>query len=97
MKRFLVTNLLVASVAVASACGDYGTHNYYMLSLDPLEDTYSTINERTDQFWKTYTSGQVTSYNDNRNEVMAVAQQKGDKEMIAYLRALNLYLNLVAS
>ncbi len=93
MKRFLVTNLLVASVAVASACGDYGTHNYYMLSLDPLEDTYSTINERTDQFWKTYTSGQVTSYNDNRDEVMAVAQQKGDKEMMAYLKALNLYLD----
>ena len=94
MKRFLVTNIFASLFAAAAlACGYSATHNYYMLSLDPLEDTYSSINERTNQFWKTYTSGQVTEYTYHKDEVMAVAVQKGDKEMIAYLKALNLYLN----
>lgn len=91
MKRFLVINMLMMVVASALACGYAYTHNYYMLSLDPLEDTYSTITDRTNQFWNTYTSGQVTSY--DYDQLLAVAKQKGDKEMISYLNALNLYLS----
>lgn len=93
MKRFLATDILLVFFASAFACGSIETHNYYMMNLDLLEDTYSTVTSRTNQFWKTYTSGQVENYLYGKDEVMEAAKRKGDKEMIDYLNALNLYLD----
>lgn len=94
MKKYLLTNVVASLFVVQSmACGYTTSHNYYMLSLAPMEQAYDEIHHRTEQFWKEYTSGKVDSYYYNRDEVMEVAKQKGDTEMMAYLKALNLYLD----
>ena len=94
MKRFLVIDiLLMMSFPAAFACGGIETHNYYMMKLDLLEDTYSTVTDRTNLFWKNSTSGAVNGYLYQKDEVMETAKRKGDKEMIDYLNALNLYLD----
>ena len=95
MKRFLTFSLLMLLVSTkAWCCGDYGsTHNYYMFSMFPYKQSVWD-DPRLNQFWETYTNGKVNAYyNWNRDEIVEVAKQKNDKDMLSYLELLNLYLD----
>ena len=95
MKRFLTFSLLMLLVSTkAWCCGDYGsTHNYYMFSMFPYKQSVWD-DPRLNQFWETYTNGKVNAYyNWNRDEILEVAKQKNDKDMLSYLELLNLYLD----
>ena len=95
MKRFLTFSLLMLLVSTkAWCCGDYGsTHNYYMFSMFPYKQSVWD-DPRLNQFWETYTNGKVNAYyNWNRDEIVEVAKQKNDKDMLTYLELLNLYLD----
>lgn len=97
MKKLLTAILLALACSVdhAHACGWEVTYNYYLF--DVLDGTFcqdNLISERCDQFWKTYTGGEVEQYRWNADNIMKIAQKKGDQEMTAYLTELNKYLDI---
>lgn len=93
-----MTMLAVRVMACASEREDY---NYYMFSViqrDCMDPAY--INE-IDNYWKKY-AGQpdipmFEFYKWRRDEVMAAARKKGDRQMIAYMKLLNRYLDVCNS
>lgn len=85
---------LMLSVEVF-ACAGMGTHNYYLFSVFNREKMgQSLFTERLDAFWKNYTNGLVDEWRWHDKEIYAYAQQKGDKDMVAYLDELKKYLDI---
>ena len=77
------------------ACAGMGTHNYYLFSVFNREKMgQSLFTERLDAFWKNYTNGLVDEWRWHDKEIYAYAQQKGDKDMVAYLDELKKYLDI---
>lgn len=77
------------------ACAGIGTHNYYLFSVFNREKMgQSLFTERLDAFWKNYTNGLVDEWRWHDKEIYAYAQQKGDKDMVAYLDELKKYLDI---
>lgn len=97
MKRFLLTSIIaVLSAISAFACISESTHNYYLFSVFPREMMNDVFSSRINEFWKSYSGNKEEdySYKWNRSEIMKVAEQKGDHEMIAYMNLLNDYLDI---
>ena len=96
MKRFLLTKLVVLlGFAQGWACsGEYPTHNYYMMDVAPRNVNLLNLEERFNQYWKTYMDNEHISYRWYREEIMETARQKRDREMVAYLEHLNNYLDI---
>ena len=77
------------------ACIGIDTHNYYLFSVFNREKMgQSLFTERLDAFWKNYTNGLVDEWRWHDKEIYAYAQQKGDKDMVAYLDELKKYLDI---
>ena len=96
MKRFLVISIMALMLSVEGfACAGIGTHNYYLFSVFNREKMgQSLFTERLDAFWKNYTNGLVDEWRWHDKEIYAYAQQKGDKDMVAYLDELKKYLDI---
>ncbi len=96
MKRFLVISIMALMLSVEGfACAGMGTHNYYLFSVFNREKMgQSLFTERLDAFWKNYTNGLVDEWRWHDKEIYAYAQQKGDKDMVAYLDELKKYLDI---
>ncbi len=96
MKRFLVISIMALMLSVEGfACIGIGTHNYYLFSVFNREKMgQSLFTERLDAFWKNYTNGLVDEWRWHDKEIYAYAQQKGDKDMVAYLDELKKYLDI---
>lgn len=96
MKRFLLTKLVVLlGFAQGWACsGEYPTHNYYMMDVAPRNVNLLNLEERFNQYWKTYMDNEHISYRWYREEIMETARQKLDREMVVYLEHLNNYLDI---
>ena len=95
MKRFLTISMLMLLMSTkAWCCGDFGcTHNYYMFSMFPKKQSMWD-DPRIDQFWKSYTNGKVENYASwHRDDIIAVAKEKNDKEMLTYLDLLQEYMD----
>ena len=96
MKRLLVISIMALMLSVEGfACAGMGTHNYYLFSVFNRETMgQSLFTERLDAFWKNYTNGLVDEWRWHDKEIYAYAQQKGDKDMVAYLDELKKYLDI---
>lgn len=96
MKRLLVISIMALMLSVEGfACIGIGTHNYYLFSVFNREKMgQSLFTERLDAFWKNYTNGLVDEWRWHDKEIYAYAQQKGDKDMVAYLDELKKYLDI---
>ncbi len=96
MKRFLVISIMALMLSVEGfACIGIDTHNYYLFSVFNREKMgQSLFTERLDAFWKNYTNGLVDEWRWHDKEIYAYAQQKGDKDMVAYLDELKKYLDI---
>lgn len=96
MKRFLVISIMALMLSVEGfACIGMDTHNYYLFSVFNREKMgQSLFTERLDAFWKNYTNGLVDEWRWHDKEIYAYAQQKGDKDMVAYLDELKKYLDI---
>ena len=96
MKRLLVISIMALMLSVEGfACAGMGTHNYYLFSVFNREKMgQSLFTERLDAFWKNYTNGLVDEWRWHDKEIYAYAQQKGDKDMVAYLDELKKYLDI---
>ena len=96
MKRLLVISIMALMLSVEGfACAGIGTHNYYLFSVFNREKMgQSLFTERLDAFWKNYTNGLVDEWRWHDKEIYAYAQQKGDKDMVAYLDELKKYLDI---
>lgn len=89
----LALALLPARRAVACAFEGYSYNNYLfsVFHRDLMGDPFS---DRTDAFWQEYVGKDVEIHNYlwGKDEIMEVARQRGDTEMMAYLRLLNAYI-----
>ena len=96
MKRLLVISIMALMLSVEGfACIGMDTHNYYLFSVFNREKMgQSLFTERLDAFWKNYTNGLVDEWRWHDKEIYAYAQQKGDKDMVAYLDELKKYLDI---
>ena len=96
MKRLLVISIMALMLSVEGfACIGMNTHNYYLFSVFNREKMgQSLFTERLDAFWKNYTNGLVDEWRWHDKEIYAYAQQKGDKDMVAYLDELKKYLDI---
>ena len=95
MKRFLTISMLMLLVSTrAWCCGGFTpTHNYYMFSMFPQKQSLWN-DPRLDQFWDTYTNGKVKGYYSwQRDDIIAVAKEKNDKDMLTYLNLLEEYMD----
>ena len=105
MKRFIFGSVIFLMSITGYACGPMAmVHNYYMFNVLPSYD-YGIFRQPLEQFWRTYTgakaldnAGNGTYYGDMFSEnckfLMDAARKKGDREMMAYLRQLSVYLNI---
>ena len=96
MKKFFLISIMALMLSVEGfACIGMGTHNYYLFSVFNREKMgQSLFTERLDAFWKNYTNGLVDEWRWHDKEIYAYAQQKGDKDMVAYLDELKKYLDI---
>lgn len=96
MKRFLILSLsAVFFFADTWACfSERSTYNYYMFSVFRREAMNDRFTNQLDAYWQQYSNGEVTNYQWNGDRIMQIANDKGDKEMVAYLTQLNEYLEI---
>ena len=96
MKRFILVSLmLLTMIESASACAWEGNcHNNYLFSIFRREMMEDVFEKRVNQFWKDYTGGKYENYLWYNDEIREVARQKGDKELLAYMDQLDVYLDV---
>lgn len=95
-----LTVLLAASgclvVQQLKACwGEPVSHNAYLFSAAPYNFYNWSMSPETEQAWADYlgvSANNFIGYNYSKQELMKRAQQKGDREMVAYMTLLNRYL-----
>lgn len=89
----LVLALLPTQRATACAFEGY-TYNNYLFSVFHRDLMGNPFSDRTDAFWQEYVGKDVKMYNYlwSDDKIMEVARQRGDTEMMAYLRLLNAYI-----
>lgn len=100
MKRFIIAALIsLVPLADALACApERPTHNAYMFSVFRRERMRSPFAEDMNNWWKAYaddlTSRETEYYRWNADTLRAIATRKGDKDMLEYMRWLDVYLKM---
>lgn len=95
MKRFLLANLLTIVFHITcQACAWEGTHNYYMFHSWSAPEDRLNISSRVEKFWCNYMNDPDCSYTYQHDEIMEAAKKKGDAELIAYMKALDSYIEI---
>lgn len=98
MKRFLIISIISVIQAFAicqktNACIHEGpTYNYYMFYTCPY--TAGLFDERINKFWQEYSDGRCNTYRSFDTSARDIAEEKGDKEMLAYMDALDKYIEI---
>ena len=92
MKRFIITNLLLAVAIGMMACSWVDTHNYYLFSVCSHEEFSDRCNKLTLQNWRAYMGLDEEYYYFDADQVVESAQRKGDALMVSYVRQLQKYL-----
>ena len=100
MRKFIIAALIsLVPLADALACApERPTHNAYMFSVFRRERMQSPFAEDMNNWWKAYaddlTSRETEYYRWNADTLRAIATRKGDKEMLEYMRWLDVYLKM---
>ena len=100
MKKYLIAILLGASLCTdAPACApERPTHNAYMFSVFRRERMQSPFAQDMNKWWKAYAdnlrSDDPEYYKNNTDTLRAIAESKGDKGMLDYMRLLDGYLHV---
>ena len=92
MKRFIITNLLLAIAIGMMACAWIDTHNYYLFSVCGHEEFSYRCNKLTLQNWRAYLGIDEEYYYFDADQVIESAQKRGDALMVSYVRQLQQYL-----
>lgn len=96
MKRFLtisiIASLLAFPITGMGCIWEDPTYNYYLFHSCPA--TTNMFEERTNDFWKKYSNGKYSSLIYHSDDIVNIARQKGDTEMVAYIEELQNYLNI---
>lgn len=90
--------ILACAVRAMACMGEANDHNYYVFSVIQRDCMNPAYLQEIDDFWKKY-AGQTDNpsenyYKWNQDDVMAAAEKKGDRQMIAYMTLLNRYLKV---
>lgn len=104
MKRFFILSLLATAVTAVWACGPFGpaTYNYYLFNVCGDGSGYAReTGRRLACEWSRYAGGNIApeevealsrlrpgEMDTTCNAIVAAARQKGDREMLDYLRLL---------
>ena len=103
MKRFwLISMLLIGSQLRGNACAHDVTYNYYLFHTWAEPENYylraadasewdNHNSDRVHQFWCDY-MGKKCNYLYDRDEIEERAKQKGDKEVLDYMKLLDEYM-----
>ena len=100
MKKYLIAMLMGASLCTdAPACApERPTHNAYMFSVFRRERMQSPFAQDMNKWWKAYAdnlrSDDPEYYKNNTDTLRAIAESKGDKGMLDYMRLLDGYLRV---
>ena len=97
MKRFIATNIVLLLLCSPSwGCGGgEDNHNSYLFSVFNREQMSNNLfTDQLNDFWKSYTNGEVSGYHWNEEEIFEIAKKKNDTEMQNYLTHLNKYLEI---
>lgn len=97
MRKLFAILLLTAALCPnkGRACIGVSTHNYYLFNV--LDDSFnreSNVSQRCNVFWRNYTKKDVDSYLWHKDNIMKIAKQRGDQELISYMQQLNKYLDI---
>lgn len=100
MKRFLIT-ILISAVFTTDAfpcASEAPTHNAYMFSVFRREAMSSPFREDMNAWWKRYggepESDDYAYYESNSGKVRAVAERRGERQMLVYMDLLDAYLKV---
>ena len=109
LKRFLIVSIVLATgISTAMACGHWGRLHYSVFSAYQRNQMGYTFTPRMQQFWFDYSpeikeraydiSGlryvSNEDFDESENALIKAARDKGDKEMLAYLRLLCKYTRI---
>lgn len=100
MRRFIIAAIFsVVPLADAVACApEAPTHNAYMFSVFRRERMQSPFAEDMNNWWKAYAddlkSDASQYYRMKADTLQAIARQRGDRQMLEYMRWLDAYLEV---
>ena len=95
MKRFLIVSVLVAFAVKGLACFSPVTHHYFVFSVYNRSLMSDRLERQANQNWRAYTQGAVSEWEGyDADKVMDYARKHNDTEMVAYLKLLNMYLDV---
>lgn len=100
MKKFIIATIIsLVPLTDAVACApERPTHNAYMFSVFRRERMLSPFAEDMNNWWKAYAddlkSRETEYYRWYADTIRAIATRKGDKEMLEYMRWLDVYLKM---
>ena len=100
MRKFIIAAIFsVVPLADAVACApEAPTHNAYMFSVFRRERMQSPFAEDMNNWWKAYAddlkSDASQYYRMNADTLQAIARQRGDRQMLEYMRWLDAYLEV---
>ena len=95
MKRFLIVSVLVAFAVKGLACFSPVTHHYFVFSVYNRSLMSDRLERQANQNWTAYTKGAVSEWEGyDADKVMDFARKHNDTEMVAYLKLLNMYLDV---
>mgnify|MGYP002852296188 CR=1 FL=1 len=91
---FLLINAL-NYIELHACLVEYPTHNYYMISYVNHNNSNNIFDEGINTFWKTYTNGLYEEYPlYDRLGLEKYISNRKDQEMLDYVNALNIYLDI---
>ena len=110
MKRFSILSVMAVAWLLSQACGPWIRPTYDVFSVyDSKQLNPDARLKPMYDFWEKYTDGRASSWTvdalssitenelaTSDNAVLATARMRGDSEMLAYLRHLITYLNIVS-
>lgn len=104
MKKFSVISAFLFATISALACGPWMRPHYYTFSVFNRNEETNPFLERLNQNWKIYDSSiddydmqglnwvSLENFDQTQNAIVTAARNKGDDEMLLYLRLLITYL-----
>lgn len=98
MRKYIIISLFAALFHTdVKACAWEGpTHNHYMFSVFRRECMAHPFADDINAFWRTYAADKEDSWGDyfscNKDKLLAVARQKGDRQMVEYIGLMADYL-----